>query len=55
MVQFASNLKRERSHEPRRIFKSTRESLASARTSLAEFLLVSYLHVHDYCKSAKLS
>ena len=37
-VQLTSKftLKRERSHEPRRIFKSAHELLASARTSLAE-------------------
>ena len=58
-VQLASNftLKREHSCEPRRIFKSSCELLASARTSLAERLrvLTSYLRVHDYCTSAKYS
>ena len=56
-VQLASKftLKRERSHEPRRIFKSTCKLLASAHTSLTELLLTSYVHVHDYCTSAKYS
>ena len=39
----------------RRIFKSARELLASARASLAESLLKSYLRVHAYCTSAKYS
>ena len=56
MVQLASKftLKRKRLHEPCRIFKSAPELLGSTCTSLAELLrvLVSYLHVHDYCTSA---
>ena len=56
-VQLASKftLKCEHSHEPRRIFKSARELLASTHASLAKILLASYLHVHDYCTSAKYS
>ena len=48
-------LKRERSDELCRIFKSVRELLVSACMSLAERLrlLVSCLRVHDYCTSAK--
>ena len=57
MVQFASKftLKCARLHEPRRIFKSARELLASACMSLTKLLLVSYLRVHDYCTSVKYS
>ena len=56
-VQLVSKfaLKCECSHEPRRIFKSARELLASACTSLAKLLLASCLRVHDYCTSAKYS
>ena len=48
-VQLASKftIKCKRSHETRRIFKSVHELLASARTSLAELLLTSYLRVHE--------
>ena len=43
--------------EPCKIFKNARELLVSTRASLAEHLRVSasYLHVHDYCTSAKYS
>ena len=58
-VQLVSNftLKYKCSREPRRIFKSAHELLASARASLEERLrvLTSYLHVHDHCTSAKYS
>ena len=39
----------------RKIFKSARELLASARASLAKPLLASYMRVHAYCTSAKYS
>ena len=59
MVQLASKftLKCERLHEPHRIFKSAPELPSSTRMSLTELLrvLASYLHVHDYCTSAKYS
>ena len=56
-VQLASKftLNCETRTSARKIFKSARELLASARASLAKPLLASYMRVHAYCTSAKYS